>query len=465
VHQWDEQRDLLMYIDEEFFNVAHLLLDVVGRDPDNLDRYRPPAEPVAREVPETGGLRLLSRFFGCSAGKEVDLVPPRADGPRRYLTEKLVRDFHAAVVFRAGRLDPDPAADDAAAARTREVARQVAAYGLPLLPSGRAAAFDHDPEKESEEGVDEELLATFHLNQGKDQQFFPVLPVCEDEERGADENDPRLAKQHLGVSSHDTAHSAKQSISASICSSLFKLKSAMPSEEDCKRRLIQIDREILKAQQMVRKTTNKSVQAACQKRVANLKDERRFFQIVQERHKIQVVMETTRVPFVRSACRERFRQLMLELTSLRYGQGPSPEEDEEDAGAAAEGPASDAVPRERTGPTGAPRARAGGNEKPIAKPVTLADRSDDTQWYDAVLRYLGERPLHEEIAAAKSARRKSPRAGEPSLSLEQNRRGNAIIGSSLDQAAKSTESDDSQWFERVMQYVTGEPCVSKKRTA
>ena len=147
------------YIDEEFFNVAHLLLDVVGRDPDNLDRYRPPAEPVAREVPETGGLRLLSRFFGCSAGKEVDLVPPRADGPRRYLTEKLVRDFHAAVVFRAGRLDPDPAADDAAAARTREVARQVAAYGLPLLPSGRAAAFDHDPEKESEEGVDEELVS------------------------------------------------------------------------------------------------------------------------------------------------------------------------------------------------------------------------------------------------------------------------------------------------------------------
>ena len=63
-------------------------------------------------------------------------------------------------------------------------------------------------------------------------------------------------------------------------------------------------------------TQNKDVQSACCKRISKLKDEMRFCQIVKERHKIQSMLESSGVEEVKLACRERLKQLVLELDML-----------------------------------------------------------------------------------------------------------------------------------------------------
>lgn len=246
---------------------------------------------------------------------------------------------------------------------------------------------------------------------GKRRQFFPVLPIDDEDDdddygttgEGADENNPILSnlhprdklnfleeppKQGVAPSKASTVAVFKPPASPPSCSSMLKSNesSYTPSEGECAARLVQIRREIRKARRMMGSTRNASVRAACGRRASRLATERRFHQIAMERHKLRSMMEASSVPFVRRACGERSGALLREMRALRLA-----DVDDEDT----DGEGVDA----RNAPEGAPAcdaascadARAGGSD----------DRDEDGQWYDRILRYLGEVPLREEMANAR----------------------------------------------------------------
>jgi len=492
IHQWDEQLDVLKYVDEEFLEVAHFLIDVVGVSNDDLDEYLVSNdEEEKKEVnvqPRGCTAGVLPLLFGCSIGREVesfgsalesagssgslqggDVFRPGRTGRYRYrLTEKLVHDFVAAMKYRMEIIESSSSKnasnDDGeeeeekendVVARTREIARKVNAYGLPLLPPVPRASIDEGEgpmtpleqasEKEEEDDDDEEFLDTF--GKGLNKQFFPVLPINDDDdenEGGSDENNSTLSNRQLhvendnssssrklrGSKSLDTKDSSKQSTfkiptPASICNSLLRQtsSSATPGEEDCRRRLSQIRLEIENSQKMIDATSNESVRAACRRRVDGLRVERRIYQIIQERHKIQAMMETTEVPHVRRACKERFKQLIAELGTLRLEQEEEEEEEEttDDNVNASAGNASS----QKEGP---------------------ADASSCGK---------AEVPACDNKASVRS---EGVQVGEPACDMEEPAAEAEVARAVEDlDVAKSICGEDGQWYERVFQYVTGEP--------
>lgn len=134
----------------------------------------------------------------------------------------------------------------------------------------------------------------------------------DDEDLGAP-NDPKNCYRSGKVVTDSS--SDKKSPILSFFSSFFKAKST-PSEEQCQQHLNRIRLEIKKVQQMSDTTHNAAVQADCARRIAKLNDEKRFYQIIKEQHKIRHMFKTTKMEGVKYACKERMRQLMIELDSL-----------------------------------------------------------------------------------------------------------------------------------------------------
>lgn len=434
IHQWDEQLDVLRYVNEEFFNVAHFLIEVVGVDKDDLEEYKLKSSHTNDgyyeddEEGQLGSGGVLSRLFSCGIGGDVHNFDQALQDNRQqedkknkkkqyHLSKKLVDDFVSAVKFRMenikssnnnGSKEEEETDGALVAARTREVARKINAYGLPLLPfSGKAIidcgdikdvsiGLDCKEGDDKDEEEDDDFLDTF--GQGIDRQFFPVLPVNDDE---ADENDESISKQlkllhsksqvtrEDASTNKSTQSSFKIPTPTSILSSLFQKpipKSSTPSEDECQTRLIQIRHETKKAQRMISNTSNKAVQSACHKRISKLKDERRFYQIIQERYKIQSMLKNTHVESVRVACRERMKQLIYELEMLKmerdceYDNDSTEEERKEVVGVSKEVAVCDSS------------VVCTDNKNSAAK------GEEDTQWYDRVFKYVNGRepPLNKE---------------------------------------------------------------------
>lgn len=192
-HSWDEQLDVLKYIDEEFFNVAHYLIDVVGIDNDNntddyyckyskeeeelilmrsaqqQNKQQKKSVGIGNSSGGCGGGGILTRLFGCgidisadvfkfddidleqrereqqeiinSQQQQIDEQERLDEGKKKYqLTNKLVGDFVAAVKYRMENIENSPSSEEEevgdesdVVTRTREVARKMYAYGLPLI--------------------------------------------------------------------------------------------------------------------------------------------------------------------------------------------------------------------------------------------------------------------------------------------------------------------------------------------
>ncbi|KAL9184533.1 hypothetical protein ACHAXT_012503 [Thalassiosira profunda] len=338
VHRWDEALDVLKYVDDEFFNVSRYLFTVVDTRGITGEEYMPNRSSFEEEYQkEHSGGGLLSVLFGCTGGREVDfetLWNEREDGNEEYrLTKKLVLDFYEAAKFRMEALEslgPDADDDDDVVERTRDVVRKINAYGLPLLGSSAKIGMGCDENRapspslrgerltgeatmgrDLADGVDDDLLDTF--GGGNRQQFFPVLPTD-------DENDRTLSnllrRKSRGAKGAPTK--AKWTPAAILSSFKMKPKSNSPSEEECAKRLAQIGREMVKVHRMICSTRNEAVQVECRNRMDRLSDEQRFYHIIQERYKLQSMMETTEEAIVRSACKERIRQLVSELETLRF---------------------------------------------------------------------------------------------------------------------------------------------------
>jgi len=329
--------------------------------------------------------------------------------------------------------------------RTKEIARKVNFYGLPLMPWTRKdgaspiAGFQEEISDKEEEVA---FLDTF----GK-QQFFPVLPVNTDDDddedgSGANENDPSLSNQSRQAprkSYEETKESAallqKQATmeippSPVTCTSTFfnpkSSSKTTPSELECQKRLAQIKLEMEKAQQMLKATKTAAVQAACQKRIAKLKVEQRFHQIIQERYKIQSMMDTTEVPIVRAACKQRFNQLIKELQTLQLEVDKDEDEDDDNkeveekkkvdeprspessvakvsTASVDDGPVCESVfvpPQLPSLPT-IPVIPACNDDNTEVKESEASEQNNHSvQWYDTVLKYMtGEQSLQEEMAA------------------------------------------------------------------
>ena len=188
VHQFDEQLELFKYVDEEFFRVAHYLLEVVDfedRTNNRIDHHDHDNSSIVfgKEDPLTfsewgtdrrrhrdggGGGRhrpgLLSQLCGCGLGvgndddidygygmqnesineelhnNEIEHNQRNKDWRGYQLSTKLVSNFVSALNFRMDNIqskldgDVEIGEEDAlVAARTREVVRKVNTYGLPLM--------------------------------------------------------------------------------------------------------------------------------------------------------------------------------------------------------------------------------------------------------------------------------------------------------------------------------------------
>ena len=148
-YQWDEQLDVLKYVDDEFFEVANFLMEDV--DDDGLAEVGAWEDEESRlnKQQRRGGI-LSILFGGCSGGGiETDDCYDNSRGRkyhsrRKYqLTEKLVNDFYSAVKFRMEKIEANSACcegeenqENDVATRTREIALRINAYGLPFLRTG-----------------------------------------------------------------------------------------------------------------------------------------------------------------------------------------------------------------------------------------------------------------------------------------------------------------------------------------
>ena len=206
IHSWDEQLDQLKHVDEEFFNVAHFLLDVVNVGsvvnvddiPGYFDsEYDYEQQQCSNTMNHGGGddggegedtISILARMFTfqCGGGQDVDDFtrhgPPSQakvggggfdGGPQQSstlggknytLTKKLVQDFQLAVKFRMENIETNDALsvgggmESTIVARTRDIARKIEAYGLPGMPppNGMTAPPTQPYQEESSCGVGSE---------------------------------------------------------------------------------------------------------------------------------------------------------------------------------------------------------------------------------------------------------------------------------------------------------------------
>ena len=212
-HSWDEQLDVLKYIDEEFFNVAHYLIDVVGIDNDNnTDDYyckyskeeeelilmrsaqqqkqkqQKNSADIGNSSGGCGGGGILTRLFGCgidisaadvfkfddidleqrereqqeiidSQQQQINEQERLDEGKKKYqLTNKLVDDFVEAVKYRMEIIENSPSSEEEEVGdvsdvviRTREVARKMYAYGLPLIGMVPRTSNSSDSKDDGEE--------------------------------------------------------------------------------------------------------------------------------------------------------------------------------------------------------------------------------------------------------------------------------------------------------------------------
>jgi hypothetical protein len=72
---------------------------------------------------------------------------------------------------------------------------------------------------------------------------------------------------------------------------------------------------------MIETTRNPTVKSACAIRISKLNYEKRFYQIIKEQYKIRQMERSTKMDSVKHACRERIKQLMVELESLDLEKG------------------------------------------------------------------------------------------------------------------------------------------------
>jgi len=212
-HSWDEQLDVLKYIDEEFFNVAHYLIDVVGIDNNSTDNYYCKYSKEEEELillrstqqqnkqqqknganrgdisGGCGGGGILTRLFGCGIDisaadvfkfddidleqrereqqeiinsqqqQQVDEQERLDEGKKKYqLTNKLVDDFVEAVKYRMEIIENSPSSEEEevgdvsdVVTRTREVARKMYAYGLPIIGMVPRTSNSSDSKDDGEE--------------------------------------------------------------------------------------------------------------------------------------------------------------------------------------------------------------------------------------------------------------------------------------------------------------------------
>jgi len=402
IFQWDEQLDLLKHVDEEFFNVAHFLLDVVGvwdeangngngggvaKEGENYyfvdeeefqwsDDANNSGHGVGAGIGGLGkkGSKLLTWLtifncgqpvsggslsgddynynkssFGMDDGDWSMNSDEKNNRAKKYrLTEKLVKDFEAAVDFRMENISSKVRTGEEESdlvKRTREIARKVKAYGLPkrekkgedesnrgIVSVGgsydksepsqqperkrqhdtsyipRLADFDNDDDEEEEE-EEKEKGENDKPNSIK-RKSQPLKTKHPSSPIGPYANSPPNSDTKAKVSS------PRKSTNNCLFQPFFRSKSSTPSAEECQKRLHQIKHEIENVQKMNGTTKNKAVQAACQKRITKLKDEMRFCQIVKEWHKIRSMMMSSAVEVVKVACKERLKQLVSELETL-----------------------------------------------------------------------------------------------------------------------------------------------------
>ena len=172
-HSWDEQLDQLLHVDEEFFNVAHFLLEVVnvgsvmnfedefiGRFEEEEEDYGGGggvAQAVALTPVNDGIGSILARFFTFECGNAQDVDSNEygstyqmsnnsnnnntSPGEKKYkLTKKLVQDFEKALKFRMGNIESNESllmsggTESELIIRTKKIAERVEAYGLPGMP-------------------------------------------------------------------------------------------------------------------------------------------------------------------------------------------------------------------------------------------------------------------------------------------------------------------------------------------
>jgi hypothetical protein len=166
IHHWDDQLDQLKHVDEAFFAVAKYLLEDVHNLANNyLEKEEDDFELLHSLQGDgvmigAGAGGIFAKLFRCGGinnitsdegSYEDDNCKPYlgTDGevldsgagvvPRKQkykLTEKLIKDFEAAVKYRMHSLEDQRLTDNSdeiAAANTREIARKIEAYGLPKL--------------------------------------------------------------------------------------------------------------------------------------------------------------------------------------------------------------------------------------------------------------------------------------------------------------------------------------------
>ncbi|KAL3827476.1 hypothetical protein ACHAXA_003745 [Cyclostephanos tholiformis] len=275
VHTYDERCEVLRNVDGEFFDVARRIMDVENDAEARLQR---------RGRRGGGSGSILSALFcgiGGEGGGGEDETASRVDGNDEIVDENgwptkgLVADFLSALKYRMENLGSSSReGDDDVAARTKEIARRINAYGLPMTGLTTVTSTTTKmplmamPMEDGGGGGDSDSNGVAFTYEGVNSRIprpFPVLPVDDD-----DENDQGLANRASKChTSHDSKGSSswKSNItspfslgSASIFASLLGPKSATPTVEECK---------------------------------------------------------TTMVDSVRVACEERLRQLISELNSLR----------------------------------------------------------------------------------------------------------------------------------------------------
>ena len=201
-HSWDEQLDQLLHVDEEFFNVAHYLLEVVNvgsvgifdeDDDENVGHYFDNGGAAAVALtPVNDGIDcnsggILARFFTfaqCGTVQDVDYNEyGRQDGPsshhmnnnnnnslgggekKKYkLTKKLVQDFEQALKFRMENIDSNESLivgggiESEVVTRTKQIADKVEAYGLPGMPPSQ----DRIPVQQQQQPYEERYGSEHH---------------------------------------------------------------------------------------------------------------------------------------------------------------------------------------------------------------------------------------------------------------------------------------------------------------
>ena len=166
IHQWDDQLDQLKYVDEAFFAAAKYLLEDIHnvtndyyleKEEDNFKRFHHLQSDVEHdEVIRNKSVGIMAKLFQCGNLRDIGETSHQRpylglDGEvldngkcanqlkdnMFKLTEKLIQDFETAVKFRMQNLEENyltpTEKTGEKAAKTKEIARKIDAYGLPKL--------------------------------------------------------------------------------------------------------------------------------------------------------------------------------------------------------------------------------------------------------------------------------------------------------------------------------------------